>query len=60
MLSFGAMLSFIIVIAVLFGFGGIAVGATAIAKIMFFAFLALFVITLFGGLVKRGSRQGRR
>jgi uncharacterized membrane protein YtjA (UPF0391 family) len=35
------------------GFGGIAVAAAGIAKILFFIFLILFVVALVGGLVRR-------
>ena len=42
-----ALIFFIVaVIAAVFGFGGIAAGAVSIAKILFFIFLALFVISL--------------
>ena len=34
------------ILAALFGFGGIAAGAAAIGKILFFIFLALFIISL--------------
>jgi len=34
------------VIAALFGFGGIASASAGIAQILFFVFLALFVLTL--------------
>ena len=34
-------------IAALFGFGGIAVGAAEIAKFLFFVFLVLFIVSLF-------------
>ena len=39
-------------IAALFGFGEIAAGAAAIAKVIFFIFLVLFVITLIMRLAK--------
>lgn len=42
-----ALVFFVIaVIAAVFGFGGIAAAAVGIAKILFFVFLALFVLTL--------------
>lgn len=41
----------IALIAALFGFGGIAAGAVGIAKIIFYIFLALFVISLLMRLV---------
>lgn len=36
-------------IAAAFGFGGIAEGATDIARVLFFIFVALFVILLIAG-----------
>lgn len=53
MLHYAAVFFVIALIAALFGFGGIAAGAVEIAKILFFIFLAIFVITLVIGLVKR-------
>ena len=41
-------------VAALFGFGGIAVGAVEIAKILFFIFVILFVVSLVVGLLRRG------
>ena len=38
-------------IAALFGFTGIAAAAAGIAKILFFVFIALFVILLVAGLM---------
>jgi uncharacterized membrane protein YtjA (UPF0391 family) len=43
----------IAVIAAAFGFGGIAVAAAGIAKILFFIFLVLFLVSLVGSLVRR-------
>lgn len=41
----------IALIAAVFGFGGIVAGAIDIAKILFFIFLILFVLSLiFGGI----------
>lgn len=41
----------IALIAAVFGFGGIVAGAIDIAKILFFLFLILFVLSLiFGGI----------
>ena len=44
-------LAFFIValIAALFGFGGIAVAAAGIAKILFFIFIVLFLISFISG-----------
>jgi len=41
------------IIAAVFGFGGIAVAAAGIAKLLFFIFLVLFLFALLGGLVRR-------
>ena len=43
----------IAVIAAVLGFAGIAVAAAGIAKIIFYFFLALFVISLIGHLANR-------
>ena len=46
----------IALIAALFGFGGIATAAAGIAKLLFFLFLVLFVISLVGYLMSgRGA-----
>jgi uncharacterized membrane protein YtjA (UPF0391 family) len=43
----------IALVAALLGFGGIAGGATEIAKILFFVFLVIFAISLIMHLVRR-------
>jgi uncharacterized membrane protein YtjA (UPF0391 family) len=43
----------IAIVAAIFGFGGIAIAAAGIAKILFFLFLVLFLLALVGGLVRR-------
>lgn len=49
-----ALAFFIIAItAAILGFGGIAVAAAGIAKVLFFIFLVLFLIALPGGLARR-------
>jgi len=40
-------------VAAIFGFGGIAIAAAGIAKILFFLFVILFLVALVGGLVRR-------
>jgi uncharacterized membrane protein YtjA (UPF0391 family) len=45
----------IAIIAGVFGFLGIAVAAAGIAKLLFYLFLVLFLISLVGGLVSRGA-----
>jgi uncharacterized membrane protein YtjA (UPF0391 family) len=41
------------ILAALLGFSGIAVASAGIAKILFFIFLLLFLVTLVGHLVRR-------
>jgi uncharacterized membrane protein YtjA (UPF0391 family) len=43
----------IALIAAVLGFGGIAVAAAGIAKIIFYIFLVLFVVSLIGHLASR-------
>ena len=54
MLHYAVVFLVIALIAALFGFGGIAAGAVEIAKILFFIFLVLFVVSLLAGLFRRG------
>jgi uncharacterized membrane protein YtjA (UPF0391 family) len=54
MLYYAALFFIIALVAALFGFGGIAAGAAEIAKILFFIFLVLFVVSLIVGLFRRG------
>lgn len=44
-------------VAALFGFGGIAAAAVDIAQILFFIFLALFLVTVFAELFRRGRSR---
>jgi uncharacterized membrane protein YtjA (UPF0391 family) len=53
MLSWALAFFIIAIIAAIFGFGGIAVGAAEIAKVLFFIFLVLFVVALITGMVRR-------
>jgi uncharacterized membrane protein YtjA (UPF0391 family) len=55
MLYYAALFFVIALVAALFGFGGIAAGAVEIAKVLFFIFLVLFVVSLVAGLVRRGG-----
>ncbi len=52
MLYWAAVFFVIAVIAAVFGFGEIAGGAVAIAKILFIVFLVLFVVSLLMGLLR--------
>jgi uncharacterized membrane protein YtjA (UPF0391 family) len=57
MLSWALAFFVIAIIAAVFGFGGIASGAAEIAKLLFFLFVVLFVVSLIAGLVRgRGPR----
>jgi len=49
MLSYALIFLFVALIAAAFGFGGIAGAAAGIAKILFFVFLILFVLSFFLG-----------
>lgn len=53
MLRYAAIFLVIAIVAAVFGFGGIAAGATEIAKILFFVFLVIFAVTLVLGLFRR-------
>jgi uncharacterized membrane protein YtjA (UPF0391 family) len=53
MLQAAAVFFVIAIIAAIFGFGGIAAGATEIAKILFFIFLIVFIVSLIMGLMRR-------
>jgi uncharacterized membrane protein YtjA (UPF0391 family) len=53
MLYYAAVFFVVAIIAAVFGFGGIAAGAVEIAKILFFVFLVLFVVSLLFGVLKR-------
>jgi uncharacterized membrane protein YtjA (UPF0391 family) len=51
MLHYAVVFLLIALVAAVFGFGGIAVGAVEIAKVLFFVFLVLFVVSLVWGLL---------
>ena len=54
MLHYAVVFFVIALIAAVFGFGGIAAGAVEIAKILFFVFLILAVVSfIFGGRWRR-------
>jgi uncharacterized membrane protein YtjA (UPF0391 family) len=53
MLNWAIAFFLIAIVAALFGFTGIAVGAAEIAKILFFVFLVLFLVSLVVGLLRR-------
>jgi len=41
-------------LAAIFGFGGIAAGAVGVAKVLFFIFIVLFLLSLVFGISRRG------
>lgn len=53
MLRWAAVFLVIAIVAAVFGFGGIAAAATWIAKILFFVFVVLFLVSLISGLTLR-------
>lgn len=53
MLYYAAVFLVIALIAALFGFGGIAASAVGIAKILFYVFLVLALISLLTGVIRR-------
>jgi uncharacterized membrane protein YtjA (UPF0391 family) len=53
MLRWAIAFLIIAIVAAMFGFGGIAIAAAGIAKILFFIFLVLFLVALLGGLARR-------
>ena len=55
MLGWAATFFIIAIIAAVFGFTGIAVATAEIAKVLFFLFLVLFVVSLLAGLVRGRS-----
>jgi uncharacterized membrane protein YtjA (UPF0391 family) len=52
MLRWALIFLVVAIIAAVFGFGNISAAATDIAKILFFVFLVVFLVTLVLGLVK--------
>ena len=53
MLSWAVIFFVVAIVAAVFGFGGIASASAGIAQVLFFIFLALFVIALVMRLVRR-------
>lgn len=54
LLKWAAIFFIIAMVAAAFGFTGVAEGATEVAKILFYIFLAMFVIVLAAGLIVAG------
>ena len=57
MLSWAVTFLVIALIAAALGFGGIAGTAAGIAKLLFFIFLAVFVVALIMGMMARGRTR---
>jgi uncharacterized membrane protein YtjA (UPF0391 family) len=53
MLYYAVVFFVIALVAALFGFGGIAAGAAGIAKILFFAFLIIAIVTFLMSLARK-------
>jgi uncharacterized membrane protein YtjA (UPF0391 family) len=53
MLQWALTLLVLAIVAGVFGFGLIASAAVGIAKILFFLFIVLFVVSLFAGALRR-------
>jgi uncharacterized membrane protein YtjA (UPF0391 family) len=53
MLRYALIFFIIALVAALLGFTGIAAGAVEIARVLFFVFLLLFVVSLVMGLFRR-------
>jgi uncharacterized membrane protein YtjA (UPF0391 family) len=53
MLNYAVSFLVIALIAALFGFTGIAAGAVEIARVLFFVFIILFVVSLIMGVLRR-------
>jgi uncharacterized membrane protein YtjA (UPF0391 family) len=56
MLYWAAVFFVIGLIAAFLGFGGVVTTAAGIAKILFYIFLIIFLVTLVMGLGRRGTR----
>ena len=54
MLHYAVVILVIALVAAVNGFGCIAAGAVVIAKILFFVFVVMAVVTFVVGLLKRG------
>lgn len=53
MLRWALIFLIVALVAALFGFGGIVAAAVEIARILFFLFLVLFLVSLIMGLARR-------
>lgn len=53
MLNWALAFFLIAILAAVFGFSGIAIASAGIAKILFFIFLVVFLVTLVMGVARR-------
>jgi len=53
MLRWAVAFFIVAIVAAIFGFGDIAAAATGVAKILFYVFLILFLISLISGIAFR-------
>jgi len=53
MLRWAVAFFIVAIVAAIFGFGDIAAAATGVAKILFYVFLILFLISLVSGITLR-------
>ena len=53
MLHYALVFFLIAIVAAVFRFGGIAVASAGIAKILFYLFLVIFLVTLVMGVARR-------
>jgi uncharacterized membrane protein YtjA (UPF0391 family) len=53
MLHYAVVCFVVAILAAMFGFSGIPALAAEIARVMFFVFIALFLVTLTAGVVRR-------
>ncbi len=54
MLHYAVVFLVVALIAAVFGFGGIAAGAVEIAKILFYIFAFMAIITFVASLIRKG------
>jgi uncharacterized membrane protein YtjA (UPF0391 family) len=54
MLRYALLFFVVALVAALFGFGGIAAAAAGIARVLFYIFLVLFIVSLLVGILRRG------
>lgn len=57
LLTWAVVFFVIALLAAVFGFGGIAAASAWIAQILFFVFLAVFIVLLIAGLVGRSRAK---